>query len=141
MKSLECSTKLKAKFKKAKLEKDDLIAKLDEANNLNENFKNQISSRVDKIKSLEEQLVEFKIEVEKLTSVKILVEPNSKENDFYIPPFKMNNKELKANIARIDKSKQSNVNAEVSKLMSKTPPRLNKNSEFVPICQDRKSVV
>ena len=68
MKSLECSTKLKAKFKKAKLEKDDLIAKLDEANNLNENFKNQISSQVDKIKSLEEQLVEFKTEVVKLTS-------------------------------------------------------------------------
>ena len=44
MKSLECSTKLKAKFKKVKLEKDYLIAKLDEANNLNENFKNQISS-------------------------------------------------------------------------------------------------
>ena len=40
MKSLEYSTK----FKKVKLEKDDLIAKLDEANNLNENFKNQISS-------------------------------------------------------------------------------------------------
>ena len=44
MKSLECSTKLKAKFKNVKLEKDDLIAKLDEANNLKENFKNQISS-------------------------------------------------------------------------------------------------
>ena len=44
MKSLKCSTKLKAKFKKVKLEKDDLIAKLDEVNNLNENFKNQISS-------------------------------------------------------------------------------------------------
>ena len=50
---------------------------MDEANNLNENFKNQISSHVDKVKSLEEQLVEFKTEVEKLTSVK-LVEPNSK---------------------------------------------------------------
>ena len=44
MKSLECSTKLKAKFKNVKLEKDDLIAKLDEANNLNDNFKNQILS-------------------------------------------------------------------------------------------------
>ena len=44
MKSLECSTKLKAKFKRVKLEKDDFIAKLDEANNLNENFKIQISS-------------------------------------------------------------------------------------------------
>ena len=46
-----------------------------------------------------------------------------------------NNEELKANIARIDKGKNSNVNAEVSKPMSKTPPRLNKNSEFVPTCQ------
>ena len=41
---------------------------------------------------------------------------------------------MKANIARIDKSKQSDVNAEVSKLMSKTSPRLNKNYEFVPTC-------
>ena len=107
---------------------------MDEANILNENFKNQISFQVDKIKSLEDQLVEFKIEAEKLTSVKLVVEPNSKEKDFYIPPFKKNNEELKANIARIDKSKQSDVNTKVSKLISKTPPRLNKNSEFVPTC-------
>ena len=85
MKSLEYSTKLKAKFEKVKLEKDDLIAKLDEANNLNENFKNQISSQEDKIKSLKKRLVESKTEVEKLTSAKLLVEPNSKEKDFYIP--------------------------------------------------------
>ena len=89
---------------------------------------------MDKIKSLEEQLVEFKTEVEKLTSAKLVVEPNSKEKDFYIPPFKRNNEELKANIARIDKGKNSDVNAEVSKPMSKTPPRKNKNSEFVPTC-------
>ena len=88
MSSLKSSTKLKAKFKKVKLEKDDLIVILDEANNLNENFKNQISSQVDKIKSLEEQLVEFKTEVEKLTSAKLIVEPNSKEKYFYTPPFK-----------------------------------------------------
>ena len=43
MKSLECSTKLKANIKKVKLERDELIAKSDEANNLNEKFKNQIS--------------------------------------------------------------------------------------------------
>ena len=134
MKSLEYSTKLKAKFKKVKLEKDDLIAKLDEANNLNENFKNQISSQVDKIKNLEEQLVKSKTEVEKLTSVKLVVESNSKENDFYISPFKRNNQELKVNIARIDKGKQSDINIEISKPMSKTPPRLNDKSEFVPIC-------
>ena len=52
---------------------------------------------------MEEQLVEFKTEVEILTSVKLVVEPNSKEKDFYIPPLKRNNEELKANIARIDK--------------------------------------
>ena len=123
-----------AKFEKVELEKDKLIAKLDETNKLNENLNFQFSSHVDKIKSLEEQLVEFKIEVEKLTSVKLVVEPNSKEKDFYISPFKRNNEELKANIARIDKSKQSDVNAEISKLMSKTPSRLNKNSKFVPTC-------
>ena len=82
MRSLKSSTKLKAKFKKVKLEKDDLIAKSDETNNLNKNFKNKISSQVYKIKSMEEQLVEFKIEVEKLTSAKLVVEPNPKEKDF-----------------------------------------------------------
>ena len=96
--------------------------------------KNQISFQVDKIKSFEEQLVESKTKVEKITSAKLVVDPNSKEKDFYIPPFKRNNEELKANIARIDKSKQSDVNTEVSKPMSKTPPRLIKNSEFVPTC-------
>ena len=105
MRSLKCSTKLKAKFKKVKLERDELIAKLDEANNLNGKFKNQSSSQVDKIKSLEEQLVESKTEVEKLTSEKLVVEPNSKEKDFYIPLFKRNNEKLNANITRIDKGK------------------------------------
>ena len=74
------------------------------------------------MKSLEEQLVDFKTEVEKLTSAKLVIEPNSKENDFYIPPFKRNNENLKANIARIDKGKNFDVNIEVSKPMSKTPP-------------------
>ena len=107
---------------------------MDEANNLNENFKNQISSQVDNIKSLEEQLIEFKTKVDKLTSAKLVVEPNSKEKDFYIPPFKRNNEELKANMAMIDKGKNSDVNAKVSKPMSKTPTRKNKNFEFVPTC-------
>ena len=100
------------------------LHRVDEANNLNENFKNQISSQVDKIKSLEKQLVEFKIEVEKLNNVKLVVKPNSKEKYFYIPPFKRNNEELKANIARIDKGKNSDVNAKVSKPKSKTPLRM-----------------
>ena len=111
-----------------------MIAKLDEANNLNENLKNHFSSQVDKIKSLEVQLVESKTDIEKLTSSKLIVEQNSKEKYFYIPPFKRNNEELKANIARIDKGKKSDVDSEISKPMSKTPPRLNKNSVFVPTC-------
>ena len=41
---------------------------------------------------------------------------------------------MKANIVRIDKGKNSDVNAEVSKPMSKTTPRKNKNSKFVPTC-------
>ena len=52
----------------------------------------------------------------------------------YIPPFKRNNEELNANIDRIDKGKHFDVNAEVFKPMSKNPPRLNKNFEFVPTC-------
>ena len=132
MKSLKSSTKLKAKVKKVKLEKDELIAKLDKANNLNENLKNHFSSQVDKIKSLEVQLVESKTDIEKLTSSKLIVEQNSKEKYFYIPPFKRNNEELKANIARIDKGKKSDVDSEISKPMSKTPPRFNKNLKLSP---------
>ena len=83
---------------------------------------------------MEKQLVESKTEVEKLTNAKLLVESNSKEKDFYIPPFKRNNEELKGNFARIDIGKNSDDNVEVSKPMSKTPPRLKEKSEFVPTC-------
>ena len=48
--------------------------------------------------------------------------------------LRLYNEELKANIARIDKGKKYDVDTEVSKLMSKTPPRLNEKFEFVPIC-------
>ena len=50
MKSLKSSTKLKDKFKKVKLEKDELIANLDEANNLKGDLKNQFLSQVDKLR-------------------------------------------------------------------------------------------
>ena len=60
--------------------------------------------------------------------------PISKEIFFYIPPFKRNNEELKANIVKIDKGKKSYDNAKVSKLMFETPPRLNKKSKFVSTC-------
>ena len=64
-----------------------MIVKLDEANKLNETLKNQISSQVNKIKSLEEQLIEFKVKVEKLISAKLVVEPNSKDIYIYIYIF------------------------------------------------------
>ena len=37
-------------------------------------------------------------------------------------------------IVNVEVSKRSDVNVEVSKLMSNNPPRLNKNSEFVSTC-------
>ena len=49
---------------------------------------------MDEIKSLKEQLVKSKIEAEKLTSAKLIFELNSKEKDFYVPPFKRNNEEI-----------------------------------------------
>ena len=65
VRSVKSFTKLKAKFEKVKLETDELIAKFDESNKLNVNLKNQFSSHVDKIKSLEKQLGESKTEVKK----------------------------------------------------------------------------
>ena len=41
---------------------------------------------------------------------------------------------MKANIVRRDKCKNFDVNTDISKPMSKTPPRLNENFEFVPTC-------
>ena len=41
---------------------------------------------------------------------------------------------MNANFSRIDKSKNSDVSAKVSKPMSKTPPRMKEKSEFVSIC-------
>ena len=80
--------------------------------------KNQFSSQLDKIKSLEEQLVKSIIEVKILTSAKNFVEPNSKENFlifFFIPSFKRNSEEnLKTNIVRIDKGKILDFDAEIS---------------------------
>ena len=41
---------------------------------------------------------------------------------------------MKAKIARIDKGKNSDVNAEIFKPLSKTPPRKKEKSKFVSIC-------
>ena len=95
---------------------------------------------MEKIKSLEEQLVKSITKVKILTRAKNFVEPNSKEIFFiflffYIPSFKRNSEEkLKTNIVRIDKGKILDFDTEISKPMSKSPPRLQEKSEFVPTC-------
>ena len=57
-----------------------------------------------------------------------------KKKIFIFLHLKRNNEEFKANIFRTDKGKKFDVNAEASKPMSKTPPRLNKKFDFVPNC-------
>ena len=96
-------------------------------------LRNQISSQDEKMKSLEQELVESKAKIENLTSTKHVVDNKSvfvslkpKIEKVYIPPFKRNNKE-KTYFARLDKGKSSNLDAEVSKPMSKPTVREHNN--------------
>ena len=100
----------------ANLEKEELIVRLDESNKKNKFLRNQISSQDEKMKSLEQELVESKAKIENLTCTKFAVDNRSvsvslkpKTEKVYIPPFKRNNKE-KAYFARLDKGKSSDVN-------------------------------
>ena len=143
-KELLKSTKIVKKFKEdlklANLEKDELVVRLDESNKKNEFLRNQISSQDEKMKSLEQKLVESKAKIENLTSTKPAVDNRSisiflkpKTEKVYIPPFKRNNKE-KAYFARLDKGKSFDVDVDVSKPMSKPIIREHNKSIFVPIC-------
>ena len=92
------------------------------------------------MKSLEQELVESKAKIENLTSTKPAVNNRSvsvslkpKTEKVYIPPFKRNNKE-NAYFAKLDKGKSSDVDAEVSKPMSKPTGRKHNKSVFVPTC-------
>ena len=100
MKSIKIAKKFKEKLKLANLEKDELIVRLDESNKKNEFLRSQISSQDEKMKSLEQELVESKTKIENLTSTKPTVDNRSvsvslkpKTEKVYIPPFKRNNKE------------------------------------------------
>ena len=64
-------------------------------------------------------------------SVSVSLKP--KIEKVYIPPFKRNNKE-KAYFARLDNGKSSDVNAKVSKPMSKFTVREHNKSVFMPTC-------
>ena len=109
LKSIKIAKKFKEELKLANLEKEDLIVRLDESNKKNEFLRNQISSQAEKMKSLEQELVESKTKIENLTSTKPVVDNRSvsvsfkpKTEKVYIPPFKRNNKE-NAYFARLDK--------------------------------------
>ena len=95
----------------------------DESNKKNEFLRNQISSQDEKIKSLEQELVESKAKIESLTSTKPVVDNRSvsvsfkpKTEKVYISHFKRNNNE-KAYFARLDKGKISDIDIDVSKLV------------------------
>ena len=102
-------------------------------------MKNQISSQDEKMKCLEQELVESKAKIENLTSTKLVVNNKSvsislkpKTEKVYIPLFKRNNKE-NVYFAKLDKGKNSDVGAEISKPMSKPTVRKHNKSVFVPL--------
>ena len=141
-KSLKISKKFKEELKLANLEKEELIVKLDESNKKNEFFRNQISSQDEKMKSLEQELAESKSKLEKLSSTKLAFDNRfvsvsipikPKDENVYISPFKKNHKES-VDFARLDKGKNSDVDTEVSKPVSKPIARVQKKFVFVPTC-------
>ena len=139
LKPMKIAKKFKEELKLANLEKEELVVRLDESNKKNEFLRNQISSQEEKMKSLEQELVD-KAKIENLTSTKPAVDNRSvsvslkpKTEKVYIHPCKRNNKE-KAYFARLDKDKSSDVDTEVSKPMSKPTVRKHNKSVFVPTC-------
>ena len=99
LKSMKIAKKFKEELKLANLEKVELVIRLDESNKKNEFLRNQISSQDEKMKSLEQELVESKVKIGNLTCTKSAVDNrsdsvslNPKTEKVYIPSFKRNNK-------------------------------------------------
>ena len=97
LKSMKIAKKFKEELKLANLEKEELVVRLDEFNKKNEILGNQISFQDEKMKSLEQELVESKAKIENLTCTKSVVDNRSvsislklKTEKVYIPPFKRN---------------------------------------------------
>ena len=59
-KSMKIAKKFKEELKLVNLEKEELVVRLDESNKKDEFLRNQISSQDEKMKSLEQELVESK---------------------------------------------------------------------------------
>ena len=140
LKSMKIAKKFKEELKLANLEKEELVVRLNESNKKNEFLRNQFSSQDKKMKSLEQELVESKANIKNLTSTKLAVDNKSvsvslkpKTEKVYIPHFKRNNKE-KTYFTRLDKSKSSDVDIDVSKPKSKPIVREHNKSVFVPTC-------
>ena len=100
LKSMKISKKFKEELKLANFEKKELVVRLQESNKKNEFLRKQISFQDEKMKSLEQELVESKVKIENLTCTKPAVDNRSvsislklKTEKVYIPPFKRNNKE------------------------------------------------
>lgn len=64
LKSMKIAKKFKEELKLFNLENDELIVRLNESNKKNEFLRNQISSQDEKMKSLEQKLVESKAKIE-----------------------------------------------------------------------------
>ena len=140
LKSMKIAKKFKEELKLANFEKEEFVVKLDESNKKNEFLRNQIFSQDEKMKSLEQELVESKTKIENLTSTKpavdnisIFVSLKPKTEKVYIPPFKRNNKE-KTYFARLDKGKIYDVDAEISKPKFKPTVGKHNKSVFMPTC-------
>ena len=140
LESMKIAKKFKEELKLANLEKEKLVVRLDESNKKNKFLRNQISSQDEKMKSLEQELIESKAKIENLTSTKLAIDNRSvsislkpKTKKVYIPSFKRNNK-VNAYFARLNKGKSSDVDAEVSKPKSKATVREHNKSVFVPTC-------
>ena len=139
-KSMKIANKFKEELKLANLEKDKLIVRLDESNKKNEFLRNQFSSQDEKMKSLEQELVESKVKIENLSITKPNVDNKfvslpfkPKDEKVYISLFKRNHME-KACAARLDKGKSFDVDAKVFKPMSKSLVKEQKKSVFVFTC-------
>ena len=97
---MKIAKKFKEESKLANLEKEELVVRLDESNRKNEFLRNQISSQDEKMKSLEQELVESKAKIENLTSTKLVVDNRS------IPvSLKPKTEKEQAYFARLDKGK------------------------------------
>ena len=77
LKSTKIAKKFKEELKLANLEKEELVVRVDESNKKNEFLRNQISSQDEKMKSLEQELVESKAKIENLTSTKPVLDNRS----------------------------------------------------------------